>query len=56
VQRKPGSGRPKVRTEENIETVERKTNPNYLSGNCRSILSYQCQLVKELFEKTLKIQ
>jgi hypothetical protein len=48
-QRKPGSGRPKVRTEENIETVQLnvkwKMNPNYLSGNCRSTLSYQCQKI-----------
>jgi hypothetical protein len=51
------SSRPKVCTEENIETVQLnvkcKTNPNYLSGNCRSRLSYQCQLLKELFEKML---
>ncbi|KAJ3634958.1 hypothetical protein MTP99_007898 [Tenebrio molitor] len=51
------SSRPKVCIEENIDTVQLnvkwKTNPNYLSGNCRSRLSYQCQLVKELFERIL---
>jgi hypothetical protein len=36
--------------------VEWKTNPNYLSGNFRSRLSYQCQHLKELFERILKIQ
>jgi hypothetical protein len=36
--------------------VEWKTNPNYLSRNFRSRLSYQCQHFKELFERILKIQ
>jgi hypothetical protein len=53
-----GSARLKVRTEENIDTVQRQMqdDSNYLSGNCRSRLSYQCQFVKELFERILKIQ
>jgi hypothetical protein len=50
------SARPKVCTEENIDCQTWKTNPNYLSGNCRSRLSYQCQFVKGLFERILKIQ
>jgi hypothetical protein len=38
-----GSARSKVRTKENIETVEcQMEDPNYLSGNCRIRLSYQC--------------
>jgi hypothetical protein len=47
VQRKPGSGRLKVRTEENIETVQRQME----NEQC-----YECQLVKELFESILTIQ
>ncbi|KAJ3623382.1 hypothetical protein MTP99_019612 [Tenebrio molitor] len=38
-----------------LSNVKWKTNPNYLSGNCRSRLSYQYQLVKELFERILNI-
>jgi hypothetical protein len=47
VQRKPGSGRLKVCTEKNIETVQRQMENEQ---------SYQCQLVKELFESILMIQ
>jgi malate synthase len=36
-----------------MSNAEWKTNPNYLSGDCHSRLSYQCQPVRGLFERIL---
>jgi hypothetical protein len=37
-----------------LSNVEWKTNPNYLSGNCRSRLSYQCQLCQRIVRNYLE--